>query len=207
MVGSARLEYLSTNKELALRIDLQQTDSLQQCLDKAYADAAKGSSDKVNENLEALAASQESVDSSVEELLASSAYSVGRAAAGFQPGVPAATNGAFRDFGADVKTILKRGSPLIRDAGYAIAAYSVLSDTYSGYEADGVSGAESNLGYSSADAVVDYGLVSSLGPLGIPAAYGLDKVGGSRAVLSTMELQNAIQGCLGMAHIMAPPTP
>ncbi|MHB8811805.1 MAG: hypothetical protein ACYDAE_00895 [Steroidobacteraceae bacterium] len=140
-------------------------------------------------------------------LIGSSAISVGRAFAGFQPGVPAATNAAFRDFGADVQTILKRGSPLIRNAGYGLAAYSVLSDTYSGYESGGLSGAESNLGYSSADAVLDYGLVTALGALGIPAAYGLDKVGGSRAVLSTMELQNAIQGCLGMAHIMAPPTP
>jgi hypothetical protein len=68
-------------------------------------------------------------------------------------------------------------------------------------------GGSSSLAYSSGDALLDYGLVSSLGPLGIAAAYGLDKAGGARTVLSTMELQNAVQGCLAAAGIMAPPTP
>jgi hypothetical protein len=34
--------------------------------------------------------------------------SVGRTFAGFQSGVPAATNSAFADFGADVQMILRK---------------------------------------------------------------------------------------------------
>lgn len=187
---------------------LQQTDSaLSQCLASALAGIGELTDAGVNPTVEALSATQSATDTGVDALIGASAVSVGRTFAGFQSGVPVPTNRAFADFGADVQTILKRGAPLVTGAGGVLTIYSIGSSTYSGYQSGGLSGAASGFGYGSGDAILDFSLVDSFGLLGIPLAYGVDKMGGSQTLLSSTEYEYAIQGCLGKAGIMAPPTP
>jgi hypothetical protein len=131
----------------------------------------------------------------MESLSGASAVSLGRAAAGFQSGVPLPTNSAFADFGSDVRGMLQRASPWVKGGGYAIAFYSVGASTISGYRSGGVAAATSNLGYSSMDAILGFGLADAFGPFGIPLPYGLDRIGGAQTVMAGGAAGVALQEC------------
>jgi RHS repeat-associated protein len=186
----------------------QQTDlALGECLANASAGIGNPATANFNPIVENLSATQAATDSAMQTLTGASAVSVGRAFAGFQPGVPSATNSAFADFGADVQAILRRGAPLVTGAGGVLTVYSIGSSTFSGYQSGGLSGAASGFEYGSGDAILDYSLVDSFGLLGIPLAYAVDKMGGSQTLLSSTEYEFAVQDFLGKAGVMAPPTP
>ena len=99
---------------------------------------------------------------------------------------------------ADLFRLLSHGR---KSRGGVAAIVTVSVSTYQGYVSDGPAGASLGFGYSSADALITYGLVAVNPLAGGGLALVYNQAGGTKAAVATFARVAAIQGCLAEAGL------